>query len=125
MERTIEEIDAHVQAMDVALKQLADGKPLDKIQEVERNMKLLADGKPWDKIQELERVLYEKIKTSVALKGYVDYYDRIAITHEDHSYKFLLDSVNSEVMLCVHRVWVHRCAAYSLHKLSVPLSVRG
>ena len=48
-------------------------------------------------IRHKEKIFYRKIKKSTALRPYVDYYDRLKESHEDHTYTYLEDSVVSYI----------------------------
>lgn len=46
---------------------------------------------------QLERIFYKKICNSKRLKHYIDYYNRIGEDHEDHCYRYLLESCEQSI----------------------------
>ena len=74
----------------VELTYTGDEKMLEFIDQWHRLLDDQEDEGPSDK--QKERMFYKKIKDSVVLKGYLDYYRRLDESHADHSYAYLLAS---------------------------------
>ena len=55
--------------------------------------RVLGDQQDEVKEGQKDNIFYRKIKKSTALRPFVDYYDRIEDSHEDHCYRYLETSV--------------------------------
>ena len=55
---------------------------------------MMADYVGSSRGKQKETILFKKIKDSVVLKPYIDYYNMIDKDHKDHTYTYLIDSIN-------------------------------